>query len=157
MVVTNKKLLKNFKNILSSSIAAKEIVQTEIDKVDEKYRKLAEAEKSDLTEQLKTLDDQIALYSTLVGDDTPKETEEQVTDTLYPENNAEEAVEETPAEEVPSSETDIVDEPAEEPINEEDIHHDENGDIVWPEDAAEESAEEDVQDDNAWPEEPQEW
>ena len=161
MTITNKKLLKNFKSILSSSIAAKEIVASEIEKVDEKYRKLAEAEKSDLTEQMKVLDDQIKLYSSLVQGNEPEQqetpTEEMVVDTVFPENNAEEdevAEESTATVEAGEEEAEDASEDAE------DVHHNDEGDIVWPEDtdAAEEESDEDADEDgDGWPEEPQEW
>ncbi len=160
MTITNKKLLKNFKSILSSSVAAKEIVASEIEKVDEKYRKLAEAEKSDLTEQMKVLDDQIKLYSSLVQGNEPEQqeapAEEKVVDTVFPENNAEE-------DEVAEEDTAIVE--AEEETEEtsedtEDVHHNGEGDIVWPEDdeETEEEPDEDAEEEgDGWPEEPQEW
>ena len=149
MTITNKKLLKNFKTILASSISAKEIVTSEIEKVDEKYRKLAESEKADLNAQLKALDAQIANFQSILGSDseaveeTPV-TEEKVVDTVFPENNVEEEETEevTPEEESESSS--------------------EEGDIVCrhvlageQEETAEpegETAEEDE-----WPDEPQEW
>ena len=150
MTITNKKLIKNFKNILSSSISAKDIVKSEIDKVDEKYRKLAEQEKVDLNKQLETLDAQIAIYSSLLKDEAvdtaeaPVE-EEKVVDTVFPENNAEEEVEEEQA-------TEPVEEPKDATVS------DGSGDIAWPEDeAAEEETTEEETEEDEWPDEPQEW
>ena len=115
MTITNKKLIRSFKSILSSSIAAKEIVLSEIEKVDEKYRKLAETEKSDLNDQLKVLESQISLYSSFFDEedntqeeanvDLPKPVEpeaepEKVVDTIYDDNNIEEEVTEEVTEEV---------------------------------------------------------
>lgn len=149
MTITNKKLLKNFKTILASSISAKEIVASEIEKVDEKYRKLAEAEKADLDAQLKALDAQIANFQGILGSDseTVEETpvtEEKVVDTVFPENNVEdeETEEVTPEEESEGSS--------------------EEGDIVWPEDEAEEQEETaepegETAVEDEWPSEPQEW
>lgn len=149
MTITNKKLLKNFKTILASSISAKEIVASEIEKVDEKYRKLAEAEKADLNAQLKALDAQITNFQNILGsdseavDETPA-TEEKVVDTVFPENN----VEEEETEEVAPEE--------------ESEGSSEEGDIVWPEDKAEEQEETaepegETAEDDGWPSEPQEW
>jgi len=161
MTITNKKLLKNFKNILSSSLSAKEIIKSEIDKVDEKYRKLAEAEKHGLNEQMAVLDEQIKLYSTFlkdeeipVVDNAPAEEEEKVVDTLYEDNNDEEEgtsekVEETVDESQP------VDELPEGALDDPNRIIDE-----WPEDAveSEEETEEKSEDnDDEWPTEPQEW
>lgn len=102
MTITNKKLLKNFKSILSSSVSAKEILTSELEKIDEKYRKLAEAEKSDIAEQMAILDDQIKLYSALLTDTTQENVveetvsaeEEAVVDTIYEDNNVEDSSEE---------------------------------------------------------------
>lgn len=117
MTITNKKLLKSYKSILSSSLCAKELVTLEMEKVDEKYRKLAEAEKADLSNMLEMLDSQISLYSSFLADDAPTQEEpntaaapeepeaepEKVVDTIYEENNAEDdapVVEETVSETV---------------------------------------------------------
>ena len=149
MTITNKKLLKNFKTILASSISAKEIVASEIEKVDEKYRKLAEIEKADLNAQLKALDAQIVNFQNILGSDsedveeTPA-TEEKVVDTVFPENNVEE-------------------EETEEVAPEKDAESSsEEGGIVWPEDEAEEQEETvepegETAEDDGWPSEPQEW
>ena len=152
MTITNKKLLKNFKTILASSISAKEILTSELDKIDEKYRKLAEAEKSDITEQMAILDDQIKLYSAFLTDTTQENAAEEATsveedvvvDTVFPENNVEE--EET-EEATPEGESE---------------GSSEEGDIVWPEDEAEEQEETaepegETAEDDGWPSEPQEW
>ena len=166
MTITNKKLLKNFKSILSSSVAAKEIVASEIEKVDEKYRKLAEAEKSDLTEQMKVLDDQIKLYSSLVQGNEPEQqeipAEEKVVDTVFPENNAEEDEgPETDGAGFTEADNVAPEAEAEEAAEDtEDVHHNGEGDIVWPEDtdAVEEESDKDAEEDgDGWPEEPQEW
>lgn len=102
MQLTNKKLIKSYKAILTSSLNAKSILESEVQKVDEKYKLLAEQEKKDISEQLKALDAQIDMYNKLIGEpecpvdsedtvDTSVEeapvVEDKVVDTLFPENN----------------------------------------------------------------------
>ena len=152
MTITNKKLLKSYKDILSASINAKSLVNAEIEKVDAKYRALAEKEKTDLNKQLKTLDTQIDLYTSMLNDDAPVEEkvveaveEPIVVDTIFPENNEPDAVEE-PEEDMP----------AEEPVEDKVVESDDNGFSF--DNESEEEDEAKTQDDNdGFPEFPQEW
>lgn len=152
MTITNKKLLKSYKDILSASINAKSLVNAEIEKVDAKYRALAEKEKTDLNKQLKTLDTQIDLYTSMLNDDAPVEEkvveaveEPAVVDTIFPENNEPDAVEE-PEEDMP----------AEEPVEDKVVESDDNGFSF--DNESEEEDEAKTQDDNdGFPEFPQEW
>lgn len=61
-----KKSPKDILNILNETLKAKMIVISEMEKVDEKYRKLAEEEKKRLWETLLNLDAQIKLYGPLM-------------------------------------------------------------------------------------------
>ena len=128
MQITNKKLAKEIKSILVSSDKAKKLALQEIEKIDAKYKALAEKEKASLTETVKLIDAQILLYTPmLAGEDVQEEvnepeteaeevkegpvveqpvqkeepqTEASIVDTLFLENNVEETlVEDMPAEE----------------------------------------------------------
>ena len=159
----NKKLIKEFNNMLASSEKARKLVQSEIEKVDEKYRKLAEEEKKELNATADMLDSQIKYYKTILTpvcdggcescDDVGGNTE-KVVDTLYSES----------AGEIPEP---VEDETKDEPVVEvetkepaiEAIPSDEN---LWPEETSDnnvgdtfESPSED--EDNNWPEFPEEW
>ncbi len=68
MQLTNKKLIKSYKAILTSSMNAKAILESEAQKVDEKYKALAEQEKKNISEQLKALKTQIDMCAELIGD-----------------------------------------------------------------------------------------
>ena len=97
-MIDNKKFLKEISNIIASAEKAKKVVLAEMDKVDEKYRKLADEEKKNLNEILANLNSQIKLYAPIVNQetaeavvaDTAVEEEEKVVDTVFPENNEEE-------------------------------------------------------------------
>ncbi len=91
----NKTLLKQFANIYTSCNKAKQGAIAEIGKIDEKYRKLAEKEKEQLNELVKTLESQMEMYGKYLGlnktEETPEapvvEEEAEVKDELFPENN----------------------------------------------------------------------
>ena len=155
MTITNKKLIKNFKNILSSSIAAKEIVQAEIDKVDEKYRKLAEAEKVELNRQMTALNIQIENYSALVGESTEETeataTEEKVTDTIFPENNEVDAVDESEKTSAPEDDEDNIFKDALEVEDAAEVEASQEEEDL---EVAEEAV---AQEEDEWPDVPQEW
>lgn len=105
------KLVKEFEKIRVSLNKSKKLILADIDKIDEKYRKLAQEEKKSLTESLSILNDQLKYYDkmlegqtedvaedssadeteTEVVDNMPSE-EEAVVDTVYPENNIQEEV-----------------------------------------------------------------
>ncbi len=103
MLTDNKKLIREIRSIIECSEKAKKFALAEIDKIDAKYRALAEKEKSELNDTIKLLDSQITKYSSILAEDsvddepeTPaveQETEdtvpaeEEVVDTLFPENN----------------------------------------------------------------------
>lgn len=151
------------------------------EKVDEKYRKLAEKEKKDITEALeyyRTLRDELVTRRDSLGLDAAvadkkttakklKEAEEkeQVTDILFPENNevSEEEIKEEPATE-PAEETveEITAEAAEEDENgSEESSSTSEVEDVW--DTAEETVEaptekkEDEDEDDGWPDAVEEW
>lgn len=92
-MITNTKLAKEFKTLLASANKAKSLAEQELEKIDAKYRALAEKEKADLNKTVKLLDAQIASYTAVIGD----EEEPAIVDTVFPENN-ETVREETPAE-----------------------------------------------------------
>ena len=102
------KLVKEFQKIHSSLNKSKKLILSDIDKIDEKYRKLAQEEKKSLTESLSILNEQLKYYEKMLGkeveiveddtaeeDNTPpveefaeQEPEEPVIqDTIFPENN----------------------------------------------------------------------
>lgn len=169
MQITNKKLIKNFSDILSASIKAKDIINSEMEKVDAKYAELAKKEKADLAKQASLLESQIATYSAFLNSNEPEETdepefdsagftaednvvkEEKVIDTMFPENNVEDA---------PSE---IDDDPVEPVVKDDDDWEveteaeNENGsDEDSPAENVEEEAE--ITDSNdEWPEFPEEW
>ena len=92
-MLTNTKLAKEFKTMLASATKAKSLAEQELEKIDAKYKALADKEKADLNKTVKMLDAQIANYSSLIGE----EEEPAVVDTVFPENNE---VEETVGEPV---------------------------------------------------------
>lgn len=112
MITDNKKLIKEINTIIASSTKAMEITKQEIEKVDAKYKALADKEKADLEKLLRMQEGQISAYKTMVCfTDEPKpvaeettnkaveETgnepvEEKVVDTIFPENNEEDTEEE---------------------------------------------------------------
>lgn len=119
MITENKKLIKEINTIIASSTKAMEITRQEIEKVDAKYKALADKEKADLEKLLKMQEGQISAYKSMVCftdepeapaektanevvEETEKEpVEEKVVDTIFPENNEEE----TSEDETPEAET----------------------------------------------------
>ena len=114
------KLAKEFEKIRASLTKSKKIILSDMEKIDEKYRRLAQEEKKNLTESLAILNEQLKFYDSKVAkpvvpaddpvdepeeeeEETAEEEEETVTDTLFPENN-EENEEESPAEPDPVAE-----------------------------------------------------
>ena len=94
MISTNKKLTKEIKAIITATENAKALAQTELDKIDAKYKALADKEKAELTKTVKFLNSQLATYVTLLGE----EKESAITDTVFPENNETESVEDADSE-----------------------------------------------------------
>lgn len=117
MNTDNKKLLKEFAAIYAASNRAKQAAVAELGRIDEKYKRLAEEEKKSLNELVESLDNQLAYYGPILGNDPevkapraeepekqPEPEEEPVIqDTLFPENN-EPDENEAPAEPVPVAE-----------------------------------------------------
>lgn len=90
-MIVNKKLNKQFKTILSSSESALVILKEEAEKIDERYKKLAELEKAEIAEQIKSLTSQIEMCKSALKMEpecpVPAEETAEVTapaDTLFP-------------------------------------------------------------------------
>lgn len=121
MITDNKKLIKEINTIIASSTKAMEITKQEIEKVDAKYKALADKEKAGLEKLLKMQEGQISAYKTMVCftdepeapvatnkavEEAEKEpVEEKVVDTIFPENNEEDTEEETSEGEAAEPET----------------------------------------------------
>lgn len=103
------KLVKEFAKIRTSLAKSKKLILSDIDKIDEKYRKLAQEEKKNLTDSLAVLNEQLKYYDKILAgeslaeetaeadatDESPKTEEEPVIeDTIFPENNEPESKEE---------------------------------------------------------------
>lgn len=92
------KLAKEFEKIRASLSKSKKLILADIDKIDEKYRRLAQEEKKSLTENLGILNEQLKYYDnmlegvpenvedTSVEEQKPEE-EPTIQDTIFPENN----------------------------------------------------------------------
>lgn len=96
------KLVKEFEKIYASLGKSKKLILADIDKIDEKYRKLAQEEKKNLTESLAILNEQMKYYSTILGGNAGEakdevEEEPAIEDTIFPENNVQEEKVETTA------------------------------------------------------------
>lgn len=102
MVTTNKKFISELKNIIASTDKAKKVALAEIDKIDAKYKALAEKEKASLSKTVKLLESQLSMYNDMIKTDDesaePEETtpnaaeqipekEQLIEDTVFPENN----------------------------------------------------------------------
>lgn len=163
MITENKKLIKEINTIIASSTKAMEITRQEIEKVDAKYKALADKEKADLEKLLKMQEGQISAYKSMVCftdepkapaektangvvEETEKEpVEEKVVDTLFPENNEEETSEEETSEDETAEDETAEPETASEPKPEAETSE-------W---GASESEIND--DDDDWGDEPEEW
>lgn len=66
-MIVNKKLNKQFKTILASSESALVILQEEAEKIDERFKKLAELEKAEFAEQIKSLTSQIEMCKSFLN------------------------------------------------------------------------------------------
>jgi hypothetical protein len=112
------KLTKEFEKIRVSLTKSKKLIVADIDKIDEKYRRLAQEEKRSLTESLAVLNEQLKYYDKMLGNEPvqeeldteeredfveiepavlpePKEEKEApIEDTIFPENNEPEQAEE---------------------------------------------------------------
>ena len=100
------KLVKEFEKIRSSLTKSKKLILSEIDKIDDKYRKLAEEEKKSLMANLSAVNDQLKYFDNMLGgtadepvdestDDVVEEPvvveePEMVVDTIYQDNNVQE-------------------------------------------------------------------
>lgn len=101
-MIENKKFAKQLKTIISSSEEAKKIAEAELQKIDEKYKALAEQEKRSIRQQIDMLDKVISSFAQTnevepVVEETPvapeAETPAEIVDTLFPENNEQESTE----------------------------------------------------------------
>jgi len=112
-MIDNKKYLKDVSSMYSTAQRIKKYVVAELDKIDEKYRKIIAEEKKKLNEQLEVLNAQIKFYAGIVNpeetsveektEETPaeeqkEEVEEKIQDTIFPENNEESEEEKKEAE-----------------------------------------------------------
>lgn len=172
MITSNKKLIKNFKDILTAANNAKSIILAEIEKVDAKYAALAEKEKAEFNRQIKSLDSQIEMCNgflsspeTTVSVTEPETTEstvteqetvepvasvsteeEKIVDTLFEENNTQEEEENVFTEPVTTEEVPVVEEVVE--AEEKHVVEDANAEEI-------ESAI--VESNDEWPDFPEEW
>jgi len=100
------KLAKEFEKIRASLFKSKKLILADIDKIDEKYRRLAQEEKKNLTENLGILNEQLKYYDNMLGgvsentedisvEEQKPEEEPKIQDTIFPENNEPETKEET--------------------------------------------------------------
>lgn len=157
----DKKITKEISNLLTSSDKARKAISAEIDKIDAKYKALAEKEKSKLSKMLKSIEEQMESYKTLLGlgdevepeaetvePDTADE-EEKVVDNLFPENNIEKAVDEL----IVENDTTVV----EEAVKAESDNKPEETANEWPVENNDEPVQESDQDDDVWPAFPEEW
>ena len=86
-MILNKKLNKQFKTILSSSESALAILKEEAEKIDERYKKLAELEKAEIAEQIKSLTSQVEMCKSFLS---PAETAEPEPECPVPTEETEE-------------------------------------------------------------------
>lgn len=101
-MIENKKFAKQLKTIISSSEEAKKIAEAELQKIDEKYKALAEQEKRSIRQQIDMLDKVISSFAQTneaepVVEEAPvapeAEAPAEIVDTLFPENNEQESTE----------------------------------------------------------------
>lgn len=172
MVTTNSKFLKEIKTLIASTNKALSIAKSEIDKVDAKYKALAEQEKKGLANTVKMLEAQLDAYSKLAAEETTEtaieEKEETVVDTIYPENTEETMAEETTeASNVIEVEEDTEDLPEDFPAETSEVTVEETTEEVFEDDAVSEAEEladaeaeanvETTAAEDEWPEFPTEW
>ena len=100
MQMMNKKFMKEIKSIFVSSEKAKKLALAELDKIDAKYKALAEKEKAELNNVVKNLDAMLDMYRPLIESSDEPVIDSAVDDTL------------------PFSDDDVVEEPevTEEPV-----------------------------------------
>lgn len=109
-MIDNKKYLKDVSSLYSTAQRVKKYVVAELDKIDEKYRKIIAEEKKRLNEQLEVLNAQIKFYAGIVNPEETSASEESepkaeqipaveeepiITDTIFPENNEPEDIAES--------------------------------------------------------------
>lgn len=161
MLTNNKKLTKEFKNIIASITNTKNLAIQELDKIDAKYKALAEKEKSELNKTVKLLETQLSAYAAL----TEEEQEPAITDTIFPENNVSEEKEQTTAEPLESTPETIdvnLDESTAEEIAEAFKETAPIVEDVWEQASSEETPKEEIaetssEDEDGWPDQPEEW
>ena len=125
-MLDNKKYLKDVSALYSSANKVKKHIINELDKIDEKYRKLIAEEKKKLTEQLAVINAQLECFGALVPEEKDaaaaelekeKEVKEKpasevnlkIVDTIFTENNEEESEEEKKEEEDEDNAEDLND------------------------------------------------
>lgn len=168
----DKKITKEISNLLTSSDKARKAISAEIDKIDAKYKALAEKEKSKLSKMLKSIEEQMESYKTLLGlgdevepeaeTEEPEivEEEEKVVDNLFPENNVEKPANEDKGEDyITQQEIDNrnLHFPEDKIIPAEPESESEKTTDEWPVEDNDEPVQESDQDDNSWPTFPEEW
>lgn len=96
--MVTEKLAKEFEKIRTSLAKSKKLILADIEKIDEKYRRLAQEEKKTLTENLGILNEQLKYYDNMLGgvsenaedtsvEEQKSEEEPTIQDTIFPENN----------------------------------------------------------------------
>lgn len=96
--MVTEKLAKEFEKIRISLAKSKKLILADIDKIDEKYRRLAQEEKKNLTESLGILNEQLKYYDNMLDgvsentedtyeEEQKPEEEPKIQDTIFPENN----------------------------------------------------------------------
>lgn len=78
----NKKFMKEIKSIFVSSEKAKKLALAELDKIDAKYKALAEKEKAELNNVVKNLDAMLDMYRPLIESSDEPVIDSTVDDTL---------------------------------------------------------------------------
>lgn len=78
----NKKFMKEIKSIFVSSEKAKKLALAELDKIDAKYKALAEKEKAELNNVVKNLDAMLDMYRPLIESSDEPVIDSAVDDTL---------------------------------------------------------------------------
>lgn len=158
-MANNTKLVKSLKAAYDANSEALKSVSAEIEKIDEKYRQLAEKEKKSLSKTVDILTKQVEQYKTLLSQFEEPEAD-KVEDNIYPENNEPECPEATEEATRPEEDDDfhIIGEVESEPDNElENEIEVESTDEFSFDEPEEKQSEESTDDNDGWPAMPQEW
>ena len=186
MQTTNKKLIKEIRAIFIASDKAKKLALLELDKIDAKYKALAEKEKTSLNETIKFLDTQLNLYGPMLSDADKEEVHLEPDDTVTANEDGSVSINVSLESDEDKKEEETKEETADEPEkvvdtifpenNEEDSAEEkeatpEEDDInsIWPDETSteesaetsnlptEESEKENTINADEWPEMPEEW